>query len=81
MLLGDTSEVDSAGRPKRNPRGSKYPIFKTSGSKNHTFSGFSGLEILNIGYLDPLELVLEVRHHITSCFHGLASLFWLGFEV
>ena len=26
--------------PHRNPRGSKYPIFKDSGAKDHTLNGF-----------------------------------------
>ena len=35
------------------PRGSKYPIFKDSGPRNHTLNGFWGPESSNIGYLDP----------------------------
>ena len=39
------------------PRGSKYPIFKDSGPRNHLGCGFLGAETLNIGYLDPLSLM------------------------
>ena len=35
------------------PRGSKYPIFEASGSKNHTLNGILGPGSY-IGYLDPL---------------------------
>ena len=43
-------------------QGLKYPIFKDSGSKNHTINGFwhLGPESLNIGYLDPLGSIAYV---------------------
>ena len=39
----------------KKPRGSKYPMFKVFGSKNHTLNGFSEQgPYMNIRYLDPL---------------------------
>ena len=42
-------------RPKIVPRGSKYPMFKDSGSKNPSV----GPESLNVGYVDPLGMGSE----------------------
>ena len=42
------------------PRGSKYPIFKDSGPKTPYPQWLLGPEFLNIGYLDPLGLLLQL---------------------
>ena len=39
------------------PRGSKMPIFKDCGSKNHTLHGILIPKSLNVEYLDPLGIV------------------------
>ena len=43
------------------PRGSKYPIFKDSGTKSHSWHGFLEPESLNIGDLDPLGYIVDGR--------------------
>ena len=40
------------------PEGSKYPIFKVSGTKSHARDGLLELNSLIIGYLDPLGYML-----------------------
>ena len=39
-VSGTTTHPGRAVRPCNSPRGSKYPIFEDSGSKNHTLNGF-----------------------------------------
>ena len=50
---GGTQPLDRNKLAEILPRGSKYPIFEASGSKNQVCNGILEPDTSNIGYLDP----------------------------